>query len=213
MRALPVLELDAEAPVHRAEAPEIGQHAVEARELHRRHLGQRLRGDERRREQLASEREHVLEAGVHACARVPARVEGDAERVAHRRPDVLGERHLGACLERRTDDPEALVRVDAPPAGRSDRDPALEGQPRRVGEQVPHGRAGRPGGIVEVEHALLGGDEHGERGDRLRDRGQSDGATNVAAGGDRRVRARDAGRGERGVPLVDLAQRLHAGRY
>ena len=50
---------------------------------------------------------------------------------------------------------------------------AVERQPGCVGEQVPHGRAGRAGRLVEVDDALLGGDERGERADRLRDRGEA----------------------------------------
>ena len=37
-------------------------------------------------------------------------------------------------------------------------------------EQVPHGRAGRAGGLVEVDDPLLRRDEHGHRGGELRDR-------------------------------------------
>ena len=75
-RARPVallrsLQLDAETPVQRAEAAELGQHAVEARELDGDHLVVRLGSDEARVEQLAPEREHVVEARVHAAAGMP----------------------------------------------------------------------------------------------------------------------------------------------
>ena len=40
---------------------------------------------------------------------------------------------------------------------------AVEREPRCVGEQVAHGRAGRACGLVEVEHALLGRDERRQR--------------------------------------------------
>ena len=59
-----VAQLEAEAPVVRVEAAEVRQDAGEARELHRRRLGERLRGDERRALQLAREREQVVERAV-----------------------------------------------------------------------------------------------------------------------------------------------------
>ena len=68
---LRALELDAKPPVERAEPPVVGEHAVEARELDRHHLVARLRGDERRREELAAERQDVVERTVHPGARVP----------------------------------------------------------------------------------------------------------------------------------------------
>ena len=71
MALLRSLQLDAEAPVERAEAAELGQHAVEARELDGDHLVVRLGSDEARVEQLAPEREHVVEARVHAAAGMP----------------------------------------------------------------------------------------------------------------------------------------------
>ena len=55
-------------------------------------------------------------------------------------------------------------------AGRGERRRALERQPRRVGQQVPHGRSRRTGRFVEVDLAALHGDQHGQRGDRLCDR-------------------------------------------
>ena len=65
------LQLDAEPPVERAEAAELGQHAVEARELDRDHLVMRLGSDEPWSEQLTPDCEHVLEARMHAAARMP----------------------------------------------------------------------------------------------------------------------------------------------
>ena len=110
-----------------------------------------------------------------------------------------------------TEHGEALVGVDPAPARRRNRRRPLEGQPGGVREQMPHGRAGRPGRLVEVDDALLGGDERRERADGLRHRGERNGAERVAAGRDRAVGAGDAGRRERDVPAVDLAQSLQRG--
>ena len=79
------LELDAETPVERAEATEVGEHAVEPGELDARHLVVRLGSDETRREELAREREDVVERAVHAGPRMAARVEPEVERVGDRR--------------------------------------------------------------------------------------------------------------------------------
>ena len=82
------------------------------------------------------------------------------------------------------------------------------GKPRRVREQVANGRARRPGRLVEVDDALLGGDERRERGDRLRDRSESNRACRVAVRRDlarpdrrhRRPRTRRASRRSGEVP-------------
>src|SRR6478736_5783675 len=111
-----------------------------------------------------------------------ARVEPDAQRLDDSRPDVVRERHLGPCRDVLAEDAEALVRVDAPPAGRRDRGLAVEGQARGMSQQMPDGGAGRPCGLVEVDDAFLGGDERRESGDWLRDGRESDGAARVTAG-------------------------------
>ena len=58
----------------------------------------------------------------------------------------VGERHLGALGDERRRNVEAVVRVDPPPARLGDRRAGIEGQPRRMREQVAEGRAreGRP---------------------------------------------------------------------
>ena len=58
---LAVLELEAEAPVVRVEAADVGQHAGEAGELDARGLRQRLRRDQPRREQLSGEAHEVVQ--------------------------------------------------------------------------------------------------------------------------------------------------------
>jgi hypothetical protein len=82
-----------------------------------------------------------------------------------------------------------------------------------MGEQVAHGRAGRPGGLVEVEHALLGRDQHREGRDRLRHRGQTHRAARVATHRQRALGPGHADGGEGNVPAVDLRKGLHAGGY
>ena len=89
-RARPVallrsLQLDAEAPVQRAEAAEVGQHAVEARELDGDHLGVRLGRDERAA-RAARARARARRRGRRACRR-PGGPTGRARaRAARRRP-------------------------------------------------------------------------------------------------------------------------------
>ncbi len=80
-------------------------------------------------------------------------------------------------------------------------------------EEMPHGGAGRAGGLVQVDGALLGCHEQRESRDGLGDRGQQHGTIRVAAGCDRRLGRGHADGGERGVPVVDLEKCLHAGRY
>ncbi len=107
------------------------------------------------------------------------------------------------------EDGEALVGVDAAPAGPRDRARALERETGGVSEQVTHRRAGRPGRLVEVDDAFLGGDERRERADGLRDRGEEDGATGIAVRRDRGGCVGHPGRGEGNVPHLDLAQSVH----
>ncbi len=80
-------------------------------------------------------------------------------------------------------------------------------------EQVANRRTGRAGGLVEVDDSLLGGDERRERGDGLRDRGESNRPRCVAVRRDLPVGIDDTGGRELDRPAVDLAERLHARRY
>jgi len=54
---------------------------------------------------------------------------------------------------------EALVGVNPALSGTRDRRAIVERKPTRVGEQMPHGRAGRPRRLVQVDRSLLDGDE------------------------------------------------------
>ena len=80
-------------------------------------------------------------------------------------------------------------------------------------EKVPHRRPGWAGGLVEIDDALLRGDERRERRDGLRYGCESDGSRNVPACRDGPAAVDHAGRGELDGPLVDLAKGLHAARY
>src|ERR687891_1656887 len=133
---------------------------------------------------------------MHAGARVAARIEAEAQRLADRRANVPGEGHLGPPREVVAEDAERLVRVDPPLARGSDRRLALERKPGGVREEVAHRRSGRPRGLVEIEDTLFGRDKHGERGDRLRDRGEADHAADVPVRVAAAVYARDPGGGE-----------------
>ncbi len=191
------------------EATEVGQHAVETRELDARHLRVGLRRDERGLEKLPPERKNVVERPVHAGARMPARVEFQPERDAHRLAHVVGEGHLGPRGKVLAENPKAFVGVDAAPPRRRDRVRALEGQAGGVREQMADGGARRPRRLVEVDDALLGGDQDGQRRDRLRQRREPDGPARVAVRRDDRLSLHDACGRELGLPLVDLAQSVH----
>jgi hypothetical protein len=74
-------------------------------------------------------------------------------------------------------------------------------------------RARGPSGLVEIDDALFGGNEHRERNDGLGDRCQSDRPSAVAVRRDRPTRIDDADCSERDRPVIDLAKCLHAARY
>ncbi len=185
------LQLDAETPVHGAEAPEVGQDAVEPRELDGDHLGRGSRGRQgpARAAHAPSARTSSTER-VHACAGMSRRVEGESEWLADGGAHVVRERHLRPGRDVCPEHTEPLVRVDATAAGRCDRSRAVKGQPGSVREQVAHRRARRSCRLVEIDHSLLRSDERRECADRLRDRREADGVTRVAAGRERRRRAR-----------------------
>ena len=116
-------------------------------------------------------------------------------------------------LEVRTEHAERLVRVDAAVLRPRDRLGALERKTRGVREQMPHGRAGRTGGLVEVDDALLRRDQRGQGGNGLRHRGEPHGAGRFPANVNVPGRIDDTGSGELDRPVVDLAESLHARRY
>src|SRR5204862_5170111 len=94
VRPLLVAQLEAEAPVVRVHPADVGQHAYETRELDIRRLRERLRRDEARALQLRREAQQVVERAVHLRAGRPAQLRAQAQRLEHRRGEVLLERHL-----------------------------------------------------------------------------------------------------------------------
>src|SRR5207245_8315721 len=94
------------------------------------------------------------------------------------------------------------VRVDAPAARLGDWLLPVEREPRGVGEQVTQRRAGRTGGLVEIDGSLLEGHEHGETGEKLRDRRPRPGDVARPVRRDDAVAARDSGRGLPRLPAV-----------
>ena len=77
-------------------------------------------------------------------------------------------------------------------------------------EQMPYGRAGRPGCLVEVDDAFLCGDQYCQGGDGLGNRSEADAARGVSPVSTLPSRGHHSRRGERDRPALDLAERLHA---
>ena len=80
-------------------------------------------------------------------------------------------------------------------------------------EQVPDRRAFRPGRLVEIDDALLGGDESRESDRRLRDRRPAELLLTRPALGDDVAAAQHRDSDDACAPALDLRQRLHAPRY
>ena len=80
-------------------------------------------------------------------------------------------------------------------------------------EQVADRRALRPRRLVEVDDALLRGDERRERDRRLRDRRPAELDVARPARRDDLAVAQHGDRDGARAPAVDLPQRLHAARY
>jgi hypothetical protein len=132
-------------------------------------------------EELLAEPEQVRDGAAGAVRRRGAHRRGDhRERLEHGLPHVVPVGHAGALGEERAEHCERGVAVDAAPAGLRDRRRAVERQPRGMAQQEPHGRPGRARGLVEGQHLLLGGDEHGRRGQQLGDRRQPQDLVDVA---------------------------------
>ena len=142
-----LLELEAEPPVVRVEATEVGDHSGEARELDARRLGERLRRDQRRREQLA----HEARRGPRA-SRADPRAGGAAqdglhpERAQDRLREILLEGHLRVRGDPLGGGLEAGIRVDPPrPRLRDRRRPRRrEARKRERAGAASSSPAGRP---------------------------------------------------------------------
>ena len=206
VRLLRPLDLDAETPVHRREAPEVRQHAVEPGELDARHLLVGLGRDERRAEQLARERQHVVDAS-RACRRPGDPADRAPARAARTPPRARSPRTAS------TRGPRGAPRAPGNPrSSRSSGGPGGADRARLPRTASPDACArrcrtvepGGPAGSSRSTVALLRSDEHRQGGDRLRDRGQRHRPIRVAARRDRRRRRRHAGRGERHAPSSSI---------
>ncbi len=76
-----------------------------------------------------------------------------------------------------------------------------------MGEEVADRGAGRAGGLVEVDQAVLDGIEDGQGGDELGHRRPAEGVARVAVAGDDPVRTDDRRGGVVGAPVVDGSER------
>ena len=108
----------------RTPAPSRSAHPAEGRrtptrpELDGRSLGERLRRDDRRREQLMGEEREIGEGARERMRRRPfSELARDPERPEHGRGQVAVEGHLGALGHELAQPLEARVRVDATPTG------------------------------------------------------------------------------------------------
>ena len=106
----------------------------------------------------------------------PGRVEADPERLAHGRAHVVGERHLGARLDVLAEHARSprWSRCGAVPGGAIGAAPS-NGRPEAWASRCRTVDAGRPGRLVEIDDALLGGDERRERAHGLRHGGERTG--------------------------------------
>ena len=215
MRALRVLQLEAEAPVVRILASEARKHAAEAREGGDGRLGEGLGRDEGR----ARAARGRMRPGRRACradalgrAR-PQLGTGKAERVEDGRLEVFGEGHLRPFRQQLAEQVEAGVRVDASLARPGDRHLALEREPRCVGEQMAHRRARAALRARRGRGPLLRRDKHRVGGQELRDGGPAEDDVRGAARGRRPPPGDDGDRRGRDRPRVDLLERLHGRRY
>ena len=155
--------------------------------------------------ELGGEPGEVVHGAVQGVRGRAGQVGGvHAQGSEHGLGEVLGERHPGGAFEVGGGLLDPPVRVD--PSGTRRRDDpgvALEPVAGGVGEQVPEGRAGRAGGVVELDRALLDADHQGVTGDDLADARDTEPSLRVAVGCARAGRG-DHRRGDvRNPPGVD----------
>ena len=113
---------------------------------------------------------------MQALRRAPLQLgAGEPERVEDRRLQVLREGHLRALGEqlRRAGRSPSSSRCGARPGGRSASSPS-NGRPEAWASRWRTVEPVRPGRLVEVEDALLRGDQRGVGGEQLRDRGPAE---------------------------------------
>src|SRR5207248_10350362 len=112
VRTLSVAQLEAEPPVVGIHPAEAGEDADETREGNGCRLSQGLRGDRARSQQLAADREQIVERATYPGGRRSVERSGQAERLEHSLSQVLGERHLRPLGDHVCEHFEAGVRID-----------------------------------------------------------------------------------------------------
>ena len=136
----------------RIEPPDPGQQPDESRERDRRRDGERLGRDERRGQELDGQRRQVgradREAPATAARRASSRAipSGSSTHARMHRLERL-RRPLATMGGQRRRSPRSSRSAGAP--GRARRHRALELEPRRVGQEMPDGRPGRTGLLVQ----------------------------------------------------------------
>ncbi len=198
---LPVVELEAESPVERIEPPDPWQQADQPRERDRRGGHERHARDQGGPQQFRGECHGVRQRTVQALRRPseerrPGHPERREDGLAHHRR----ERPSGPRLDERSERIEPSVRVDPARPGRRERHRAFERQSRRVRQEMPDGRAARPGLVAEPDDAAVGGDQHGQRSRHLGDRRPAEDVPRVAPRRDGAARPDDGRRRVSRVP-------------
>ena len=151
--------------------PGVRDHARQPRELDARGLGQGLRGNERRAQQLLRKRNEIVERAVEAGGRRagqrwPAMPIGSSTACCRYSANGISAR---ASSTRPSSSNPELEQIRLLPGG-PDRCRALERQTGCMSKEMAHGRPGGLAGLVEVERALLRGHEGRQGGHRLRHR-------------------------------------------
>ena len=211
---LRVLELEAQAPVEGVEAADAGENALQAGELHGRRLGERLGRDERRPQQLAGEEHEVGERAVNIRAGGAAELRPHSERPEDGGGEVLRKRDLRSRRRRARRAPRSpgWSRCGALPDARSAGRRRTEARSRgradgaRSSRAAPPARRGRPRPPRRPRASRAPSRASSPRPSGRRDP-RARAARSTPSG------RTTAARGVLGAPFVDLAKRVHGGRY
>ena len=211
---LRVAELEAEPPVVRVWRPKPGQHAVQARELHRRSPRRASRARSASAP-AASRPKRSMSPSVPTIppAASPSSVASRPSGARTASCEVRRERHLRARLDVRRKRDEPGVRVDAALAGPGERLRRIPREAGRVREQMPDRRALGPGRLVEVDRALLGRDQRRVGGESFVTEPQPNRCSRRRARRRRPPAVATPAAACVCGPRLDLAKRLHGARY
>jgi hypothetical protein len=172
-----------------------------------------LRRDQGRPLQLRTEPEQVVEGTVEPVGRRVTQLCAEPERLQNGLGEVLRERHLGRLRDVVGKHFETGIRVDPPLARLPDRRALVERQARRVRKQVSHSGARRPGRLVQIDHAFLGGHERREGSHELRHRSPAKDAVTRPVHPDKLAVPEHADRDGLRRPALHLPQHVHGRRY